>query len=332
MGSPHSDSAHVYETGTNTDVVPAVAPASVGVEINSPSSTTANLIIDSTNGDPIPAGGLNYSGGGGLIKTGSGSVVLFGANTYTGGTTVSAGTLLINAASALPGGTSLMVDAGGTFVFDPSESASIVSAEGLAARDPDATVASEIPTPLNAAIALANAPALPFDKCGAYLLTRELYLDYLAESLPQWKDFLSLQSVGVKAYFLGERICIGTGVRPRSKPVRLGAAESMRIGASPIESGCEALNGSKAIISSPPSVGPAPATAQAGRAPRTGPPTRCQVPRTTSLSVSRATRRFSLRREFNPSFGFRVHVGVASAQAGPSGIQSPSEGGTRLWQ
>ena len=99
---------HVYTTGTTTDAVTPVAPASVSnIEITSPTSTTANLTIDSTNGDPIPAGGLDYSGAGGLIITGSGTVTLSGANSYTGRTTISAGTLLVNAASVLPNGTSL---------------------------------------------------------------------------------------------------------------------------------------------------------------------------------------------------------------------------------
>ena len=125
---------HVYTTGTTTDAVPPCAPASVAnIEITSPSSTTANLTIDSTNGDPIPAGGLDYSGAGGLIITGSGTVTLSGTNSYTGGTTVSAGTLLITNASALPGGTSLTVGAGGTFVFDPSQAAApIVARNDLA--------------------------------------------------------------------------------------------------------------------------------------------------------------------------------------------------------
>ncbi len=112
---------HVYTTDTITDVVPPVAPTSVSnIEITAPSSTMADLTIDSTDGDPIPAGGLTYTGGGGLIITGPGTVNLSGTNSYTGGTTVSDGILLIPAASALPDGTSLTVGAGGTFVFDPS--------------------------------------------------------------------------------------------------------------------------------------------------------------------------------------------------------------------
>ena len=125
---------NVYTTGTTTDAVPPVAPASVGnIEIISPSDTTASLTIDSTNGNPIPAGGMNYSGGGGLIKVGSGRVTLSGTNTYMGGTIVAAGTLLINVVGALPTGTSLTIGAGGTFIFDPSQAASSLSTTGFAA-------------------------------------------------------------------------------------------------------------------------------------------------------------------------------------------------------
>ena len=83
---------HVYVTGTTLDVVQPVAPTSVtSLDITAPTNTAANLTIDSTNGDPIPAGGVTYSGPCGLIKTGSGNVILSAANTYTGGTTISSG-------------------------------------------------------------------------------------------------------------------------------------------------------------------------------------------------------------------------------------------------
>jgi len=148
---------HVYTTGTTTDAVPPVAPASISsFDITSPSDTTADLTIDSSNGNPIPAGALSYSGAGGLIVTGSGVVTLAGPNCYTGGTTVSAGTLLINTASALPGGTSLTAGAGGTFVFDPSQSASSVSAAGVAAPAPRTAATSGNSAPTVAARAFDN--------------------------------------------------------------------------------------------------------------------------------------------------------------------------------
>ena len=117
---------HVYTTNSvpPADVVtPCPLACVANIAIAAPGGTAGNLTIDSTNGDPVPAGGLNYSGAGGLIITGPGIVALCGTNNYTGGTTVSAGTLRINAASALPDGGSLTIGAGGAFSLDPSSSA-----------------------------------------------------------------------------------------------------------------------------------------------------------------------------------------------------------------
>jgi autotransporter-associated beta strand protein len=103
---------HVYLTGTTTDVVPPILPASpTSINITSPSGI--NLTIDSSNGNPIPTGGLTYSGAGGLIKIGSGVVTLAGPNTDTGGTTVTDGTLVAVNGSAIPTTGSVTVGASG---------------------------------------------------------------------------------------------------------------------------------------------------------------------------------------------------------------------------
>ena len=97
---------HVYVTGTTTDAVAPRTPASVtNIVITAPSSANANLDhrLHRWKSRSRPAAST-YSGAGGLIKTGSGTVTLSGADTYTGDTTVSAGTLLINTANALPDG------------------------------------------------------------------------------------------------------------------------------------------------------------------------------------------------------------------------------------
>ena len=63
--------------------------------------------IDVASGTILTYGGIITSSGagtGGLTKAGAGTLLLSGANTYTGITTISAGTLKLGAASALPSG------------------------------------------------------------------------------------------------------------------------------------------------------------------------------------------------------------------------------------
>ena len=79
--------------------------------------------------------GANLTGSGGLVKDGAGTVVLCGKNSYSGGTTVLAGTLIVNSSDSLPDGSSLTIGAGAEpSSFDPSQTASSISAHyGLAA-------------------------------------------------------------------------------------------------------------------------------------------------------------------------------------------------------
>jgi RHS repeat-associated protein len=57
----------------------------------------------------------SISGVGGLIKSGAGKVVLSGSNSFSGGTTVTAGTLVVALAGSLPDGSNLTVGSGSAF-------------------------------------------------------------------------------------------------------------------------------------------------------------------------------------------------------------------------
>jgi len=95
-----------------------------GIDLNGPNQNGGNRQIDVTagaGGDSALISGniIDSVGGGGLLKTGAGTLILSGSNSYTGGTIVSNGALVAASAYALPAGTSLTVGAGGTFIFDP---------------------------------------------------------------------------------------------------------------------------------------------------------------------------------------------------------------------
>ncbi|MDZ7620720.1 MAG: autotransporter-associated beta strand repeat-containing protein, partial [Patescibacteria group bacterium] len=73
-----------------------------------------DLIVSSTISDHPPSGSTSYSGMV-LAKTGPGTMVLSGANTFEGGVAVDAGTLLVNNTAGSGTGTgAVMVNSGGT--------------------------------------------------------------------------------------------------------------------------------------------------------------------------------------------------------------------------
>jgi autotransporter-associated beta strand protein len=95
-------------------VLGASADWTGNVNITAPSGTATFKAADAA-GNPhnITLTGI-ISGGGNIAKTGAGALNLNYTNTYTGSTTVSAGSLVLGNASALPRGTALTVGGTGT--------------------------------------------------------------------------------------------------------------------------------------------------------------------------------------------------------------------------
>jgi autotransporter-associated beta strand protein len=100
-------------------------------------------------------GAIENSGGSlGLLKVGNGELILSGSNTYSGGTDVAAGTLGVTNPAALPNETNLTVDAGGTFIFDPSAAADPVLAHRAAVPVSAADLVGAVPVPEPSTVAL----------------------------------------------------------------------------------------------------------------------------------------------------------------------------------
>ena len=141
-------------------------PVKIGANGNNPVSFTVD-----TNGYAVTLAGviqnLNSGTGGGLTKAGSGVLTLTNANTYTGATNVSAGSLLVNgsidalsavtvSSAAVLGGSgtiggSVSYSAGANFAFDPAAFLTVNGAsvtfggfgvanlQGLSSSTPDGT-------------------------------------------------------------------------------------------------------------------------------------------------------------------------------------------------
>ncbi len=109
-----------------------------------PSSGSGTGTIDVTATNTLTYGGIlanNGTGTGGLVQTDTGTLALTGANTYSGGTTINGGTLLVNNATGSGTGTgAVMVASGGTLGGTGTVSGAVTVAGGGTVNPGAATV------------------------------------------------------------------------------------------------------------------------------------------------------------------------------------------------
>ncbi len=91
---------------------------------------TAGDSSDTTMAGVISDGGIVAGTGGSLTKQGTGNLTLSGANTYTGDTTVNAGTLITSGDERIANASDLIVAAGAAFQLGGYESISSISGAG----------------------------------------------------------------------------------------------------------------------------------------------------------------------------------------------------------
>ena len=136
LGTPSAGGSITVVSGTHTISAPLVLAGNLAVSMPGGSTT---LNVSGSIGEASP-GGMT------LTLDGPGTLVLSGtANSYTGGTYVDEGTLIVNNSGAIYDGASLTVGAGGVFIFDPS----VIAAPGKTASGGavSLTMVSAVPEP-----------------------------------------------------------------------------------------------------------------------------------------------------------------------------------------
>ena len=109
-----SGMATVAISGTQTISAPILLSTSAAFVPDD----SGQLILAGNIGENTPGMALVLAASGALQ---AGSLILSGTdNTYTGGTYVESGTLYVNNTGAIQDGSSLIVGAGGTFIYDPT--------------------------------------------------------------------------------------------------------------------------------------------------------------------------------------------------------------------
>ncbi len=155
LGSTNGTAVTISGTGGNTLTLDnlgsgaTISAISGGThDIDAPVVLAENLTVSGSGtlafgqSSSITDNGNQYS----LTMSGAGgTLILSGSDSYSGGTNVSAGTLIVTSQTALPDGSALSVGAGGMFVFDPMQAfaAPIESLTDV----PSGRVVSAVPEP-----------------------------------------------------------------------------------------------------------------------------------------------------------------------------------------
>ena len=133
-----SGEATVAISGTQTISAPILLSTSASfVPDDSGRLTLAGNIGDNGTSMALVLAATGAQGAGSLILSGT-------ANSFSGGTYVDSGTLYVNNSGAIQDGSSLIIGAGGTFIFDPTASGAAMDAASL---HPTVAMVAPVPEP-----------------------------------------------------------------------------------------------------------------------------------------------------------------------------------------
>jgi len=124
-------------SNTSNNAATTISVTNGSHAIDAPVILAENLLV-SGSGNLAFGNSSSITGSYSLTMSGTGGTLIFsGTDSYSGGTNVNAGMLIVTSSTALPSGSSLIVGAGGTFIFDPSMAASPVMVSSGAAAVPE---------------------------------------------------------------------------------------------------------------------------------------------------------------------------------------------------
>ena len=147
--SPQTDmtvnTSSVFDLASYSDGVASLTGDSTAIVKNSVVGTTSILTVNPSSGSTTFAGviaGTNSGAQGdiALVKSGAGTLVLTGVNTFSGTTTINAGTLMAanTSGSALGSTSSITINSGGTLLLGASNqinnSATVIIVGGTFAK------------------------------------------------------------------------------------------------------------------------------------------------------------------------------------------------------
>ena len=146
-----SGQAATVNGGLDLNTFDANVSVLTGSGIVDHSGTGSNTLTVSNSG--AFAGTIEDTGRAlGLLMAGNGQLILSGSNTYTGGTVVNTGTLVVESSTALPAGGALAVGAGSTMLFGSA----LVGSPMIANASVAARGAEPVPEPGTLALVIAG--------------------------------------------------------------------------------------------------------------------------------------------------------------------------------